>query len=83
MDVFFIKIVIYAATWDTFKPKPEKILKRAPKKNLISLLFSGCSSIQFFNSPIFPERKIHFENCSLTLPQKTHTCTLVFQNCLL
>ena len=57
MDVFFIKIVIYAATWDTFKPKPEKILKRAPKKNLIKISYTltktpfgetGCLSNHYY-----------------------------------
>ena len=57
MDVFFIKIVIYAATWDTFKPKPEKILKRAPKRNLIKISYTltktpfgetGCLSNHYY-----------------------------------
>ena len=68
------RVVIYAATWATFKPKLKKQEKSAPKKNFI---FQEMALSHFFNSPLFPERsqsghlcypqKIFFQNCSLKI----------------
>ena len=80
---WFKTVVIYAATWATFKPNLDKIKKIQPEKKF--LYFRKWNFLLTFDkaplgdtgclSSLLELRRIHFRNCSLK--------KYIFKNCFL